>query len=98
MRVRFKRAWEEFGSGLLADVDDERAKAAVAEDAAEEMHLSRLTKDFNHGGQTFAANLEYSLTDDQLKAARKAGAVPEADAEPTGGRKRHKGASHGAEE
>jgi hypothetical protein len=84
MRVRFKREHEGYGQGLVTDVDDEKGKAAVEAGAAEEMHRVRLTRDFRHGGQTFAANFDYDLTADQVKAAHKAGAVPEAKAEGAG--------------
>lgn len=80
MRVRFKREYEGYGQGLVTDVDDEKGKAAVEAGAAEEMTRTRLTKDFRHGGQTFAANFDYDLTAEQLKAAHTAGAVPEAKA------------------
>jgi hypothetical protein len=80
-RVRFSHEYEQYGAGLLADVDEETAKAAIADGAAEEMTRVKMAADFGHGGQVFAAQQEYDLTAEQLKAARAAGAVPEEGAE-----------------
>ena len=82
MRVRFNREWEGHGQGLVTDLDDERGRKAVGEDAAEEMRRVRPVKDFRHGGQTFAAHLDADMTADQYKAAVEGGAVKEETAGP----------------
>lgn len=79
MRVRFNKVHEQHGPGTVTELPDEAAKAAIDAGAAEELQRVRLTADWRDGGRWYPAQMEHDLTAEQVKAARKAKALPDED-------------------
>jgi hypothetical protein len=80
MRLLFTREWEGNPQGLLADLPDDRAGAAVAAGAAVEAASLRFKRDHAIRGRLFPANFEFDVVhDDEARKAVADGAAEYAD-------------------